>query len=337
MRRARSDGARSSFGHAVAAQRFSVDDLGLVATHWDAAVDRTPGADGFCASTLWSFSAATSFPDVGEPVLIGDGEAFCGMRGASSEDGRRVLVGLDPVWGFATPLVGPPIAAARMLGGRLSLEDFDLAVVAGQREDGALTAAVVRQLDGGFRLFRGSTEHRLRIDLQDGVDAWFARRSGRFRQRLRRLRRDAREREVAFVDLSAMPPDEVLDRLVAIEADTWKGQEGTGLTSTDLASFYRQVCARLAAAEQLRVVVARLDGHDAGYVLGGVRGRIYRGLQLSYTQAAAGLGLGHILQIEQLERLEQEGIDVYDLGMDMPYKRRWADRVDDTISVIVSR
>lgn len=319
------------------ARTIPSDDLESIASSWDAAVERTPGADPFCASTVWSFSAAMSFHDVQPPIVVGDGRAFCGMRRAESEQGP-LLVGMDPIWGFATPFVGPPAAAATMLVERLRLEDdWRLAVVAGQREDSVLTAALARAVGERWTLYRGTAEQRLRIDLTEGVDAWFARRSSRFRQRLRRLERDADERGLEVIDLSAAPSDEVVDRLVAVEHRGWKGREGTGLASEDLADFYRQVCARLAARDQLRVLVARLDGTDVGYIVGGVRGETYRGLQLSYASHVSSLGLGHLLQSAQLRRLEVEGVQTYDLGMDMEYKRRWADRQDETISVVIVR
>ncbi len=319
------------------AHRFEVDDLPRIATHWDAAVDVTPDVDTFCSSSIWSFSAATSFPEVAAPIVVGDGRAFCGLRATTTVEGVRLLVGLDPVWGFATPLVGPPMEAAVMLAARLAQEPFDLAVVAAQREDMVLTGCVARVLDQDFQLFRGPVEHRLRVDLTGGVEPWFARRSPRFRQRLRRLRRDAVAGGVEIDDVSAQPPDEAFDRILAIESHSWKGEADTGLTSPDLADFYRQICVRLAARDHLRVLVARVDDRDVGFILGGVRGDTYRGLQLSYDRDAAEVGVGHLLQYEQLMRLTTEGIAVYDLGMDMDYKRRWADRVDETMSLIIRR
>lgn len=317
--------------------RIDAEQLETAASLWDAAVDRTPDVDSFCASSTWSFAAATSFPDVGPPVVVTDGSACCGLRAQPVDDGTA-LVGLDPIWGFATPFVGPPGRAAAMLACRLDLEaDWNFAFVAGQREDSALTAALAQVAHGRWDLYRGPEEHRLRADLRDGFDAWFARRSGRFRQRIRRLERDAIEAGIEIVDLSAAPPDEVVDRLVAIEAQGWKGQEGTGLTSPDLADFYRRMCLRLATRDHLRVLVARLEDDDVGFVLGGVRGDIYRGLQLSYHRDRADAGIGHLLQVAQIRRLVDEAVPVYDLGMDMAYKHRWADRVDTTFGVIIRR
>ncbi len=317
--------------------RLDADHLDEAATLWDAAVDRTPDVDPFCASTLWSFAAASSFPDADPPVVVTDGVAFCGMRGQTTDEGR-ILVGLDPVWGFATPLVGPPRRAAEMLARRLDLDDdWRLAVVAGQREDSALTACVAQVADGRWSLYRGPEEHRLRADLRGGVGPWFARRSSRFRQRIRRLERDAADAGICVTDISAAAPDEVFDRLLAIEQTGWKGSDHTGLASGDLADFYRRMCVRLAAREHLRVLVARHDGEDIGFVLGGVRGATYRGLQLSYHRDHGDAGVGHLLQMAQIRRLADEAVTVYDMGMDMPYKTRWADRVDTTFAVIVSR
>lgn len=317
--------------------RIEADQLETAASLWDAAVDRSPDVDGFCASTAWSFSAALSFPDVEPPVVLTDGVACCGLRARSTDDGR-MLVGMDPIWGFATPCVGPPMRAAELLVHRLDLDpDWTVAVVAGQREDAMSTACIARVAEGRWRLFRGPEEHRLRADLADGFGPWFRRRSSRFRQRMRRLERDAADGGLEIVDLSAAPPDEVFDRLLAVEAEGWKGEEATGLTSVDLADFYRRMCVRLATRDHLRVLVARSDGADVGFILGGVRGDTYRGLQLSYHRAHGHAGIGHVLQMAQIRRLVDEAVTVYDLGMDMPYKRRWTDRVDTTFAVVVSR
>ncbi|HEX4902088.1 MAG TPA: GNAT family N-acetyltransferase [Acidimicrobiales bacterium] len=319
----------------LGADRIEADQLGRLARPWDAAVDHTPGADEFCAASPWSFSAAESFPEADPPVVLTDGMSFAGLRARTTDEGARLLLGLDPVWGFATPVVGHPLVAARLLAGRLALDDHDVAVIAGQREDGIGLQCLVRVLGEGYRLHRGPVEQRLQADLSGGIDAWWARRSSRFRQRLGQIRRRAEDAGVSVVDCSALPPDEAMDRVLAVEASSWKGEEGTGLASPDLASFYRRMAWRLAAGEQLRLLFARQSGSDVGYVLGGVRGRTYRGLQLSFAEDVRALGVGHLLQLHQVEALGA-GIDTYDLGMDMPYKRRWADRVDETFAVLVS-
>lgn len=316
--------------------RIEADQLDLVARPWDDAVDRTPDADEFCASSIWSFAAAASFVDHEPPVLVSDGASFAGLRRATGEDGTRLLLGLDPVWGFATPMVGHPVQAARLLAARLRLDDHDIAVVTGQRHDGIGLQCLVRVLGEHRRLLQGPTEQRLRADLSEGLEPWLARRSSRFRQQLRQIRRRADDAGITVVDCSALAPDDAIDRVLDVEVRSWKGEQGTGLASEELAGFYRRMAWRLGAADQLRLLFARQDGRDVGFVLGGVRGRTYRGLQLSYDRSVRELGVGHLLQIHQLEALAGTGIDVYDLGMDMDYKRRWADRVDETFAVLIA-
>lgn len=312
--------------------------LSDLAPAWDRAVDETPGADEFCASSLWSFAAAESFPTAGDPRVVTDGHGFCGMRETTTADGVDVLVGLDPIWGFATPCVGPPAAAAAALAGVLEAFDCPVAVVGGQRQDSVLSAHIVRRLDRSHRLLHGPEEVRVRADLTGGADACWSRRSGRFRQRMRNIERNATSRGVEIHDLSADDPDSVIDRILAIEARSWKGRADDGLANEDLADFYRRMAWRLARADALRALVAVSDDGDApediGYILGGVRGATYRGLQLSYAHGWADLGVGHLLQLHQLRAVAREGIEVYDLGMDMPYKRRWADGEHATFAII---
>jgi CelD/BcsL family acetyltransferase involved in cellulose biosynthesis len=69
-----------------------------------------------------------------------------------------------------------------------------------------------------------------------------------------------------------------------------------------------------------------------------VRGRRYRGLQLSYTEDARALSVGNLLQHHQLLELDRLNLaDIYDLGMDFDYKRRWADRTETSLALIVDR
>jgi CelD/BcsL family acetyltransferase involved in cellulose biosynthesis len=49
-----------------------------------------------------------------------------------------------------------------------------------------------------------------------------------------------------------------------------------------------------------------------------------------------GLSLGSLLQARQIAALCDEGATSYDLGMDMPYKRRWAEHAFDTITIAIT-
>ena len=100
---------------------------------------------------------------------------------------------------------------------------------------------------------------------------------------------------------------------------------------------YRSIARRLAATGSLRVCMASLDGRDVGYVLGGVRSGIYRGLQISFSAEHRDLSIGHLLQDHELHRMAAAGVRRYDLGMDLEYKRRWADTIEVSRTIVAVR
>jgi CelD/BcsL family acetyltransferase involved in cellulose biosynthesis len=63
----------------------------------------------------------------------------------------------------------------------------------------------------------------------------------------------------------------------------------------------------------------------------------YRGLQFSYHDDHAALGLGGLLQYQQIVALCDEGVERYDLGTEMDYKRRWAEDIMETEMFVVVR
>ena len=88
---------------------------------------------------------------------------------------------------------------------------------------------------------------------------------------------------------------------------------------------------------QQRTIFARLAGEDIGYILGAVMGGEYRGLQFSYDDDHAPLGVGGLLQFEQVRELVDEGVGRYDLGTEMDYKRRWAEDIMETEMLVLVR
>ena len=102
-------------------------------------------------------------------------------------------------------------------------------------------------------------------------------------------------------------------------------------------AFYRAMMPRLAERGALRLLFGRIDGEDVAYVLGAVTQARFRGLQFSYAADHAPLSLGNLGQLELMRRLVEQGVREWDLGADVAYKRRWADRSDETLSLAVLR
>jgi len=174
-------------------------------------------------------------------------------------------------------------------------------------------------------------------DLDDGFDAWLARRSSRFRRSLR----TAVSRGIdAGVEVDLVRPAEgpealaAIARVLAVEKRSWKTEVRSGLIDTDLGVFTRSMANRFAKTSDLRVSFARLDDQDIGYVIGGIVGRRYRGFQHSFDEAHTDLSIGKLLQHDTIAGLAAEGVATYDMGMHMPYKESYTDRLEVTQNLI---
>ncbi len=301
------------------------------AEEYAAAVAMTPGVCEFCSGPLWQHAArdhlesATGKPD--EAFLIEREGAWLVFAG---REPSGVLFPLEASWMFGCPIAGDPESAVALLLDAAREESLrrgqPLAFfIGGLTVDGAVHRSLreIRPASRHWREYPGMDV--MQIDLADGFEAWMGRRSKKFRRSLRGLEDPLQGLEI--VDLSKDPPDEVFDRILAIQRRSYKWQEGSDIFQLPgYAAFYRELLYSLRAAGNLRVLVARRDGTDLAHIFGGVAGKTYRGLQMSYLEEVRDLALGNRLQLENLRRCAAAGIATYDLGMHAPYKERWADR-----------
>jgi len=93
----------------------------------------------------------------------------------------------------------------------------------------------------------------------------------------------------------------------------------------------------LSARGRLRLIFARHEDRDIGYVLGGVLGDTYRGLQVSFDADYERYSVGSLCQLAQITELCEHGYARYDLGTYMSYKLRWAELVVESAVMLVSR
>ncbi len=247
-----------------------------------------------------------------------------------------MLGGIEPLWGFSCPLLLPEPArhANEFVDEVVQVPDWSRLVLTGLDAESDLYFEVIRALARIGTVYRADGIDRCVADLSQGVGPWLDRRSSRFRQQWRR-----RERSLAGsgIEIEVIDTAEgLMDRFLAIERRGWKGRRADGITSSAMEATYRHMIDRLGAAGRLRAAVARSGDRDVGFILGGVRGGIYRGLQLSYVEQVADLGVGHTLQAFQINALGPE-IHTYDMGMDMEYKRRYADELRPSVVVILHR
>lgn len=358
-------------------RQLSLEELKALWVRVEAAVDATPDIDPWCTGPDWSLSVNAGFGSANERLLLeaAGGAGYALLARYETSRGTGFYGGLEPLWGFGAPIFGPdPAEVVDQLVDHLRQRtDWKALYLPGMpadlipeppdvdRESDAdtispspFTMTVAEGLArlGPTRLIEGIV--RQVADLSDGHEAWSARRSSRFRRNLRQARRRADEVGVIIEDVSTDPG--LLDRLMAIEVRSWKGREGSGITTLEMSTMYRTMIERLGERGRLAAHVARLDAgrersdgrkrsdeDDIGYILGGIRNRRYRGLQLSFVQDRGDLSIGNLLQDHQLRALGEPGPDgrpialTYDLGMDFDYKRRWADGAEPSVVIVVNR
>ncbi|MEM9133548.1 MAG: GNAT family N-acetyltransferase [Actinomycetota bacterium] len=307
------------------------------------AVDHTPEIDRWCSGPDWILAVRQGFAPESDGLLLRTSEAevpgFALLATYRLEDGSTMIAGLEPLWGFAAPVFGPDVETlGTELCQELAVRDWRLLVLPGVPPPSgprSYAMCLARALAPLGQAHIGEGIVRQVADIAEGPDAWLARRSPRFRRNLRRAERLADDAGLTIVDVRA--EEDLYDRIQAIERSSWKGQDDGGITAPEMATTYRAMVERLRGNGRLRAAIASVDGDDVGYILGGVRGDRYRGLQLSYRRDVAGLSVGHLLQWWQLQDLRGERLTAYDLGMDMDYKRRWSDRTEASLTLIVER
>lgn len=321
----------------------SIDALDDDRHRLEALADQTPGIDPWCSGPDWVLPAQQAFAasTFDSPVVprlwseTGTGAVILGQ--ATIADGTSIVTGLEPLWGFASPLLGPDLTDLTELAAEhlAHIDDWDVVLLGGL----PLSPRLAEKLSHSFRHL-GDVQATYGIvrqvaDLVDGYDRWFSGRSARFRKSIRQGHRKASAAGVRFVDISTDPAAYL--RCVAVEAESWKGHIDDGITGPGMRRFYEAMTLRLQEEQRFRATMAVLDGQDIGFIFGGVRNGRYRGLQLSFTEAVRHLSVSNLLQDHTIGRLTEEGVHTYDMGMDMEYKRRWADRAEPSMSLVVRR
>lgn len=312
---------------------LTLDELDAEAVAFDAEVARAGEHGHFCSSSFWVLPAARELMPAREPWTFGGPFGYVAMMRGRHAQGFRYVEPLEASWGLACPLVGRDPGA--LAGAFLELVrdragDWDVLVVSGMIQSDPLTREVARGLARRYDLRVGPGIRRWVARLDGGLDGFLSRRSAATR---RNLRRALRRTDVELVDAPA-DPDAAFDRVLAVEARSWKGHGGVGIDAEPTAAFYRAIVRRLAARGALRLRFARRDDADVGYILGGVvarsGGTSYRGLQFSFDAEHAPEGIGNLMQIKEIEQLCAAGVAEYDLGATGDhYKRRWAERTID--------
>lgn len=310
---------------------------------FDDLVTRTPGTDVFCSSTQWAIPAAESMMPPRTPYIFRDDSGYIALMKGFHPSVGTYLQPLEAAWCFSNGLISERPRELISQLAKLLREDktgWDLVLLSGVKDGGLHFRSLVSQFAFDYHMQRGHDTQRHHADLSQGLDPYLGRRSPNFRRSLSKSRAKATRAGITMSTINLEDIgnlDGLYGRLLAIEDWSWKGLGGSGLTSFPMRRFYALMLPRLLEARSLRLSIARHNDRDVGYILGAKVGSTYRGLQFSYDNAYRSLGMGNLLQIFQMSQLIKEGITLYDLGSDAPYKDRWSDGTFDTTTFIIRR
>ena len=317
-------------------------DLAAHADDFDREVAATPAIDRFCSTSAWVLAAAASLMPPRAPFSFrGDHGYLAAMRGIHPA-GFPYIEPLELAWGLAAPIVGRDVDALveEIVAVLATRREWQLAILSGLTASGPQRRALDRLLPVRWERRRGTPTVRHVASLDGGIDAFLARRSRELRKSLRKSQRAAAAAGVTFEEVRTSSEAEataLYGRILAVEARSWKARDGVGITSGPMRSFYGQMLPRLCAHGQQRTWFARARDRDVGYILGAVFEAEYRGLQFSYDDELAELGIGVLLQYHQIAALCDERVARYDLGTEMDYKRRWAEEIMETEMLVLVR
>jgi hypothetical protein len=307
--------------------RLTVEDFEREIAAYDAFVREGEGIDRFCSSSEWVLAARDAWAPGAPTHLARGAHGYAAFVRRTEPRGAQLLLGFDTEWGFASPLAGHD-GVAREFAAAIEGEPWHGILLPGIVPGSRLMRAVV----AAFRRHEvrlGPTLTRWTASLEGGLDGYLSRRGGKLRSNVRRAAARARGEGISFERRGT------LERALGVELRSWKGPARTGLLVPAMLAFYEALLARL--GDRARMVTARRGGEDVGYIMGGVRDGTYRGFQFSYDERFAHVSLGSLLQVEQIAALAEEGVATYDMGIDLPYKRRWADGPADTVTLAVVR
>ncbi len=309
-------------------------DLDAYSRAYDDLVAQTADVDGFCSSSDWVLPARSAFARDARPFVMAAGESAVALMRIDAESGHDIALPLEAGWGLASGLVGPNAQEqAELLRHMVDREPHppDALFLSGIARHGEVEQALIRCFAGRYRIGTGPVAGRRSTSIVGGVDGFLGRRKAKFRSNLRRARRKAEDGGLRFD--YARGCEDTVDRLMRIEARSWKGLAGQGVDSGAPREFYDQMLTRLIAADRLRIVWVIRGAEDVAYCVGGLFGDAYRGLQVSFVDGCERWSAGNLAQLAMIHGLAEDGIETYHLGMEIPYKSRWAEAGLSTITL----
>ena len=195
-------------------------------------------------------------------------------------------------------------------------------------EENPLVPALQRALSAGGHLHgRREGLPAYMLDLPASFDQYFAERSAKFRNHLKRVERKLNEagqvriRELEHADAF----DEAFDALLQVERASWKQSHGTSITAVDRQTgFYRDFARGALGTGRLRLQWLTLDALPVAYNLGYLTSSGFHYLKTSYDHELRSLGPATFLRARLLESLIAARVARFDFpGEPYEWEAQW--------------
>lgn len=306
-------------------------------TDWTKAIAERKQADPFCCTPEWQMAFHDAFSPKRRLLIETAADSAIAFAEVITSPEEIFLTPIEAHWFFGSPLLGKN--AIELLAKNLpEIEKFYKPIfpkilISGIRPDGDFPHRLIRALGNHFDFYLQSSGVQGSAALDGGVDGFLSRRSGNHRKKLKKQSRRARAIDVHFERVSPLSPEEAkktYSRMLAVELTSWKGIGKCGMAEPPAIEFYDSMLQRLTASHRGRVIFARHEDKDIGFIFGGMSGDTYRGQQFSYNDQWKQYSIGNLMQMEQIAWLCEEGASRYDmgpiLGPRMNYKRHWTEK-----------
>jgi hypothetical protein len=308
-------------------------------SNYDALVRETHDVDIFCSRGHWILPAQSIYAPGAQPFIWRTEHSYSVFMLINVAPDVSCAMPLEIGWGLSCPLIGAD--ADRTVGALASAlkrveSKPDYVLVSGVVEGSALCGALNTRFGAQILGNHGEACVRRVADISGGMDGFLSRRTAKFRSELLRKRRQVERLGLGCEYIRAGSLEDLIHRIVAVESESWKGLSEQGVDSGLPLQFYERLVASLLAEGAFRAVFVQLDGVDIAFAFGGIEGSTFRGLQLSFRDEFRSMAPGNYAQIQFIEWLMSEGVTQYDLGMDMPYKVRWAEQTQVTQTRVIA-
>ena len=303
---------------------------------WTRAAISTKQADPFCSAPIWQLAFHEAFSPMRRLLVESASDSLICFAEKTFSPDNIYLTPIEASWFFGCPLLGKH--SVDLLGAAMEFLATEYApyfpkiLVSGIRPKGLLVGRILEKFRKDFNIYLHSVGMQCAASLKGGIDGYLSHRSGNFRSKLKKARKRAADSGVYFERVLPHSMEEasaIYARILTVEAISWKGIQACGMAESPSKEFYAAMIRRLAQRAQARVIMAKCDGKDIGFIFGGLAGNIYRGQQFSYAAEWKDFSIGNLLQFEQIQWLCEEKIARYDMGPivgpKMDYKEHWTE------------